>query len=293
MLLVFPCLCAIQIALQGQNPFDLEWRKPKVDTTTQMVDAVSKNPFDVVPHRVPQRSDISPEKTKGAASSTFWDLKRLGTEPKSFLFWLVFFNLAVLAAVVALSRGGIVKAWNAFINNNQFALLFRDWTNGQLSVPYLILYLNFILNIGFFGYLALKFINNNEVGGIRLLLLCVVLSALLFSLKHIILSVIGKIFPLKEAASKYSFLMASANISIGLFLVPFNLLISFVAGIQGFLIFWVISLIAIFYLLRAFRALSFSGKLFASDKFHFLLYLCTLEILPILLIAKVIWTNII
>lgn len=78
------------------------------------------------------------------------------------------------------------------------------------------------------------------------------------------------------------------NCVLGLFLVPFNFMIALGAEsfYQGLLVFWVLGLVSIFYIYRTLRALNIGSKFLAGDQFHFLLYLCTVEVAPILLLTK-------
>jgi hypothetical protein len=52
------------------------------------------------------------------------------------------------------------------------------------------------------------------------------------------------------------------------------------------LVFWVLGLVSIFYIYRSLRALNIGSKFLVSDQFHFLLYLCTVEVAPVVLLAK-------
>ena len=46
-------------------------------------------------------------------------------------------------------------------------------------------------------------------------------------------------------------------------------------------------LVAAYFLIRAYKILQIGNKLFVYRKFHFVLYFCATEIIPILLIAKI------
>ena len=70
--------------------------------------------------------------------------------------------------------------------------------------------------------------------------------------------------------------------------VPFNFFIAFSAkgDYQLLLVFWMLGLVAIFYAYRALRSAGIGSKILNSSPFHFLLYLCAVEIAPVLLLVK-------
>jgi hypothetical protein len=114
-------------------------------------------------------------------------------------------------------------------------------------------------------------------------------AAVAFLSKHLMLSVMRSLFPLENEIRKYNFLIIIFNCILGLFLVPFNLLIAFSAknsSQQLLLVSWMLGLVAIFYTYRSLRSSPMGAKFLIQSPFHFLLYLCTVEIAPLLLLIK-------
>ena len=110
----------------------------------------------------------------------------------------------------------------------------------------------------------------------------------MFLSKHVIFAIVRFLFPIETEITRYNFLVIIFNCILGLFLVPFNFMIAFGAEsfYQGLLVFWVLGLVSIFYIYRSLRALNIGSKFLVSDQFHFLLYLCTVEVAPVLLLTK-------
>ena len=68
---------------------------------------------------------------------------------------------------------------------------------------------------------------------------------------------------------------------------PFNFLLAYSTPEYRLLVlFWILGLIAIFYIYRGARAGQIGLKFLGTDQFHFLLYLCTVEIAPVLFLVK-------
>jgi hypothetical protein len=55
---------------------------------------------------------------------------------------------------------------------------------------------------------------------------------------------------------------------------------------QILMAFWMVGLLLIFYSYRTLRAFSIGSKFLGSTPFHFLLYLCAVEIMPLVILAK-------
>lgn len=105
--------------------------------------------------------------------------------------------------------------------------------------------------------------------------------------KHLFISFAGWVFNNKEAASGYIFLVAIVNRIMGVLLLPVIILFAFakpavipVAVTAGIVI---IGLLFIYRYLVSFGALRNDLKL---NIFHFFLYLCAVEITPIVLLYK-------
>jgi hypothetical protein len=103
------------------------------------------------------------------------------------------------------------------------------------------------------------------------------------------LSIVGNLFSIETEVRKYNFLIVIFNCILGLFLVPFNLLIAFSAKAgsqQLLLVSWMLGLVAIFYAYRSLRASGIGAKFLTQSPIHFLLYFCAVEIAPVLLLVK-------
>ena len=155
------------------------------------------------------------------------------------------------------------------------------------SHHHLLLYISYFINMAIFIYLILY--NMFKLQGWSKYLLVFIAILGIYLLKHLFLLVIGRIFPFRKDSQLYGFTIQTFNIFIGILLVPFNLIIAFGPENAAIpFIYIAIVIIGILALLRTFRGFLIASSYIQSHLFHFLLYLCTFEILPILLLIKII-----
>ncbi len=273
---------------QEVNPFELRHRLPKGALSPAPGSAVTalNNPFDVVPHRQPGTSS----RLSSASSDIFQPLKgisRGNTVGKTFLFVVLFFVLTFVAFSVAFNRKALARAWNSFLNDNALGIAQREATGLVGNTPYYLLYTGFVLNAGMFMFLISRYFWRETFSNLVFFLLCIAASVLLFTAKHAALRVIGSLLPVGETIYRYNFLIVVFNCILGMFLLPFNFLIAFSTAAEGFMVFWALGLIILFYAYRAARAATIGARFASTHMFHFFLYLCTVEIAPILLLLKI------
>ena len=106
-----------------------------------------------------------------------------------------------------------------------------------------------------------------------------------FMVKIFLYKILGSIFSQREATGELIFNMMLYLNVLGLILLPVATIHSMIPGFGLFSIFIVPGLIAIFYLMSIIRSIYFAFREGISI-FYLILYLCALEILPILLVVK-------
>ncbi len=287
-------LVQLSIVLHAQraslNPFDIEARlpqRPASAVTTSAPFEVAINPFNVVPHKRPDAvssakasPDLQPVQEIAARGT--WGPPLTDNQ----IFWVLVLLLAFLAFSVASKQDVVVKAWRAVLNDNALNTALREATSLTGSTPYYLLYASFFLNAGVFIFLIGRHFSPNTFDHAGFLVLCVLATPLLFLGKHTMLHLIGKLFPIEAEMRRYNFLIMLFNCVLGLFLMPFNFLLASQRAYSGFLVFWLLALAGIFYLYRYFRASAIAAKFLPQHLFHFLLYLCSVEIAPVVVLVK-------
>ncbi len=188
--------------------------------------------------------------------------------------------------LITLYKPLVGQVYRSFLNDNMLRLKQRE-QGAFISFPLLLLYIFFFLSGGFFLYLVVQTLGATFEDHWTLLGWCVLGLTAIFILKHTVLRVIGNIFPLEKELRQYSFTIAIFNITLGILLLPFNLLIAFGPGaLPRYLIYTILASILLIYGFRIIRSLLIASRYISLHKFHFFMYLCTVEIAPTIVLVK-------
>jgi hypothetical protein len=123
-------------------------------------------------------------------------------------------------------------------------------------------------------------------GFARFLILAVLVSTI-YSFKFIILKVSGFIFQLDKPVSAYIFNIFLINNLVGILLLPVVIIIAFTTTFAATIIFKIAIIgIILLYIFRLGRGIMIGLSLTDFSLFYLILYICTLEIAPLLLIIK-------
>lgn len=284
-------------AQSNTNPFELLHRMG-VKPSAQPVDpAVLNNPFDLLA-RPSATAMLAPTvQPQAVKKKREWKMPKLefqlSSNPSAVLqridFGVTTFVLLTLAFFMTLLQGPIAKVFQAFANENAFNQIYREREGRGFGV-YNILYFSFLINLGvFLFYILHHFQIHFNANMVMQLGICVAGVLIAFSLKHLVLGLIGLIFPVNREVSRYNFIMLIFGSSLGLLLGPINILLAYgPQNLHEVLIWGTISTIGLVYAFRSVRSLWLAGRIFASHQFHFLLYICTVEIAPVLTVVKLV-----
>jgi hypothetical protein len=203
---------------------------------------------------------------------------------------LLFILVLGMMAWVKVSFGKYLsQVFSAIINYHDSAKLFRDH-NSLIDRLYFILNVIFTITGGFFIYhiFTLYSLSLFSLKTYSLLFSCFLSIFVIYIFKYITCNSLGIIFNKKEAFDEYLHISYLAFKVMGMLLLPIVALITYLKGdIQKWLIylgvfeFFTLYMISIF---RGTRIMLQKNVLFS----YWILYLCTLEILPILLVYKLI-----
>ena len=162
----------------------------------------------------------------------------------------------------------------------------------QTPLPSLMLNGLFIITGGLYACYLLRFYQfGGDLNFWLLYLDCMLSLGLIYLVKFLVLKFSGWVFNISRATDTYIFIVFLVNKMLGIFLLPFLILITF-SGPSAREIYVTISLVMVFIflayrILAAFRPIRNEIKL---TPFHYFLYLCAFEIAPLLLIYKVLLT---
>jgi hypothetical protein len=284
-------------AQSSDNPFELLHRLGIKPGAPAVDSAVLNNPFDLLARPSAQALLVATETARPTKKRREWTWPEFNFKvkltPTAILqrlnFGVTTFILLSLAFFMTLLSASIGKVFLGFINENAFNQVYRE-REGRGAGVYGLLYLSFLLNLGIFLFYLLRYLGVNfGWGHLAQLGVCIGGVLLGFGLKHLVLNTIGFVFPVSKEIARYNFLILIFGAALGFLLGPVNILIAYGGSELHQIFVWgTIGIMALVYAFRALRSLWLAGRIFAAHQFHFLLYICTVEIAPVLTLVKLV-----
>ena len=148
----------------------------------------------------------------------------------------------------------------------------------------------FYINIGLFSSQCIDFFNLNpdNIQGFTLFGICFALFFMIYTIKSFLLSFLDFLFLTSGGFVSYNFTIFLYNKVYGLLLIPIVALLPFVSPSMAQIIIAIgAGLFVLFYFFRILRGIQIAFKNRLSI-FYLFLYLCALEILPLLVLYKLI-----
>lgn len=133
-----------------------------------------------------------------------------------------------------------------------------------------------------------QLINNTKIALWQIFIGSLITFICIYIVKFIFIQFIGWVFNNKEASNAYIFIVFIINKIIGILLLPFCLILAFadkhIVTIAEVIAIVIISILLLYRLLLTYRSTNTRLKI---NILHFFLYFCSLEILPLLIVFKV------
>lgn len=148
--------------------------------------------------------------------------------------------------------------------------------------------LNSLVMLSFLVFYTLKKLFNYYFGGLndfQVLAYIAVLLILIYILKMTFIGLAGFLFDTSEMARKQRRVYFNFNNTIGVILLPLLFLLIIIPGV--YLLYIILSLVAIIFILRWAQIISIGISISHFNIIHLILYLCTLEIIPMVVLFKI------
>ncbi len=209
--------------------------------------------------------------------------------------WYFYFLVALITGyiIARIYLGKLLSStFTATIRYNQAASMFND--NSQLQRQRdNALYAFYFLSFGFYLLLLSEHYNFHPYGltGRNLLFFYVGLTFVVFISRLILLYIVGFVFYTVELFREHLYMGFTYNKLLGIVLIPLNFLVVFTEGaLNNVIIYLSLVFLIILLAMKFLRGVIFSLNNRVFNLYLFL-YLCALEIVPILLLYK--WFTII
>ena len=283
---------------QTGNPFDIGLAKevtPQNNAQSSPFDTssilsqeskanpISNNPFDII-REVPALKAQSQNITDDAKAPVSTIIASNGPSEIVTLIYVIVV-LCLLTFAISLNRSRFFSILKSLFNSNFLKNLYKEnraWTNLQSIV----LYGLFVTNAAYLMYL----LNHHYFKAVLpnvFILVFIVLAVYL--IRHITMAYISSVYRLGQEVQLHNFSIGIHNMVLGIILIPFIMGFGFVSGgIAGSVAFILYVSILIFYALRQLKG---GLSIIISrdfNVFYFFIYLCGVEIAPILVTWKVV-----
>jgi hypothetical protein len=199
----------------------------------------------------------------------------------------VFMCLLLFAWLQYFFKKHIGKMFIAIFDNNQAQRLFAD-KNVLIERVFTFLNLIFILTSGLFIFQLIKFygISVGTLNDLQLFIASSISMLAIFTLRFILNWIVGQLFNWKNEMKEYNYNVFLSYKVLGLVLLPIVICMAYVPEFQkNILIYIAFALIGILYIIRYTRGMYLLGKK-GFLLFYLILYFCTIEILPLLLLYR-------
>jgi hypothetical protein len=216
-------------------------------------------------------------------------MKERQPQSKDQVFYLLVGLLFFMAAVRLLFPKYFQNTFRLFFQTTFRQKQTRDQLLQQ-GLGSLLLNLLFFFSGAIYIALALQHYKLTIFPFWQLLLYSCLALFVLYLGKFLFLTFAGWVFNVKEGAQTYIFIVFLINKIIGVMLIPFILVIAFSqASLVDAAVTASLILLALLFFYRYFVSLKSFRRDLHINPFHFFLYLCGVEIVPLLIIGKVVF----
>lgn len=207
---------------------------------------------------------------------------------------VVFYSVVALLIVFAVIKNGFRRYLSDLFGSYFRTTMRQRQIKEQLlqnPLPSLLFNAFFVLSGAvFLGLILQHFGLVDDIPFWLLAIYCAVALLVIYAGKFVVLKFFGWVFQFSEATDTYLFIIFSTNKIIGILLLPFIVLLAFTTGsVNAAAVTLSLIVVACLFAYRYFLSYISINRMVRINFFHFLLYLAAFEILPLLLINKLLF----
>lgn len=204
-----------------------------------------------------------------------------------WLFIIFVLQLLVLIYVKATGLKNLEDSFKAYFNTNLSQQLFRE-QESAISFSALLQMMNFIISSTVLLYLFVDyFFQPNLADSIKIGTIIFLFTATIYFMKYAGYKVISYIFPFSEDIDLFRFNFFLNQKLLGMLLIPFIYVAAYSPDpYNNYFLLVSVIIFASTILVRSVKGLVIGSAYLSKHAFHFLLYICTFEIAPVLILVK-------
>jgi hypothetical protein len=196
--------------------------------------------------------------------------------------------LGLLAWVQVFYRKRLVQIMKAFTGGHYLNQLEREGNlfRERIVIPLIIVYLVSFSSLLYLGLTRIMDLTLFELSGFKLFSLIMLAVLLMWFLKNIFITLIGNVFKNFLLLTDYLLINLATNIVFGIILLPIVVLAFYMSSVT--LIYIGLIIWGIIFIFRIFRELFTVLSYTKFSLFPRILYLCTFEFVPLLVLTKLV-----
>jgi hypothetical protein len=269
-------LCIPALATQGRMVYGyyIPEQTLELKVREKVKTELLKNPLVSEKHRVDAR------------------IKLHASKDKSFDFLVIILLISFVGLFRLANPSYFRNLFRAFrnptLNTRQFKEQLRQDSPASLTMDFI-----FCISLGLYLYYAINHIQNQKILSdypvVVIILALILLLVVVYAVRFMFLKFTGWIFNISEITDNYTFNVFLINKILGIAIIPFTVILAFGSGqwVQASL-FLSFVVIAILFLNRYLRSGVVFGYFIKFSKFHFFMYLCASELLPLAVLMKLV-----
>jgi hypothetical protein len=206
---------------------------------------------------------------------------------------IVFYILIFLLFFLGLVKASFPKYVNSIFTLSFQATFRQTQTKEQMEqnfFPAFMLNVLFILCGGLFITLYAELNEWSQLSFWELFVYATAILLIIYFVKYIVISFTGWVFNAKDAAAEYRFVVFLINKVLAILMIPLLFLIAYADSPLKNISVTIVICLSIFALfVRYLVSLARIRKNLSVTAFHFFIYLCAVEIVPLLVIYKILF----
>jgi hypothetical protein len=203
---------------------------------------------------------------------------------------VIFYFMLLLILFIGILRSGFPNYFSNMVRVFFNTSLRQNQLTDQLlqsKLPSLLFNVFFVMMSGLYLFIFLGRLKLIEISSMSTLLYMVLFIMIMYLVKYFFMQLFGWFSGNEQAADVYVFMVFLVNKFMAIILLPLTMMIYYSEGaVKDFAMVCSVLLVIVFFLFRYIRSFGLLGQNLKVSRFHFILFILGMEILPILLICK-------
>ena len=267
----------------------------QADSSIVSSDSLTEVVYDTTAIYRSGRSDANTSIIISGEKPKWYDIEQhRNSRNDAWIFFILLQLLIVLTILKFAFHNDFDNLFKTFINANIASQIGRT-TKDDITLSSLLMSMIFITTMSVFTrFVLLHFYPHSVLQDEYSIVILIFLFTFFSVAKYVLLKYIGNIFEIASTVDEYLFNLSAITRTIGISMIPL-LFVLYASSEKYFNYILIISIIilCVGVVMVVIRGLSTSYKLMYSSMYHFLIYICVGEILPIFIFIKLLTKTVI